>query len=155
MINKKSIEENIERHEQLNPKIFSEDNKLLPDVRKKLLGIANKFIGELKEDEITFKLLDIELVGSNCSYNYTDNSDIDLHLIADVASLDCPGDLYPLLYSAYRTIFNQKYDFTISNIPVEIFIEMSSAEPADESSDETTETPGLRSNGVYSITKNQ
>ena len=65
---------------------------------------------ELKEDGIKFNLKDIKIVGSNCSYNYTDKSDLDMHLIIDTNSLECHDNLYPLLYSAYRSIFNKKFD---------------------------------------------
>lgn len=98
------IQEDIEKHDELNPKLFDESEKLKPEVRKKLLEIANDFIDKLKEDEIEFELSDVRIVGSNCSYNYNKDSDLDLHLVAKTNSLKCPYDLYPLLYSAYRTI---------------------------------------------------
>lgn len=98
------IEEDVEKHDELNPKLFSEDRKLKPEVREKLIEIADDFKSKLEEDEIKFKLKDIKIVGSNCSYNYNKDSDLDLHLVADTKSLKCPDDLYPLLYSAYRSI---------------------------------------------------
>lgn len=98
------IEEDVEKHDELNPKLFGTDHKLKPEVREKLLEIADDFKSKLEEDEIKFKLKDVKIVGSNCSYNYNEDSDLDLHLVADTKSLKCPDDLYPLLYSAYRSI---------------------------------------------------
>jgi tRNA(Glu) U13 pseudouridine synthase TruD len=98
------IEEDVEKHDELNPKLFDKDRKLKPEVREKLMEIADDFKSKLEEDEIKFKLKDVKIVGSNCSYNYNKDSDLDLHLVADTKSLKCPDDLYPLLYSAYRSI---------------------------------------------------
>lgn len=140
------LDEDIEKHDKLNPKLFDSDNLLYKDVRDKLIEIAEYFIDTLKDDNIKFNLKDLRIVGSNCSYNYTKNSDIDLHLIADSTSLYCPDNLYPLLYSSYRSIFNKNYDPKINDIPVEIFVEMDT--------DENTDTR-LISNGIYSVISNK
>ena len=71
------------------------------------------------------------------SYNYTKDSDLDIHLIADSSALECPKELQDKLYSAYRTIFNKNYDITIKGIPAEVYVEL------DE--------PQAKSNGIYSL----
>ena len=118
-----NIREDIEKHDALNPKLWDENGNLKPEVREKILEIAKEFTDGLKEDGIKFDLKDIRLVGSNCSYNYTDKSDLDVHLIMDTDSLECPDDLYPLLYSAYRSLFNGKMDIDFYGIPVELYVE--------------------------------
>lgn len=118
-----NIREDIEKHDALNPKLWDESGNLKPEVREKILEIAKEFTDGLKEDGIKFDLKDIRLVGSNCSYNYTDKSDLDVHLIMDTDSLECPDDLYPLLYSAYRSLFNGKLDIDFYGIPVELYVE--------------------------------
>lgn len=130
------LEEDIEKHDKLNPVLF-EDNKLKPEIKEAIEKIANEFVDGLKEDGVKFTLKDIVLLGSNCSYNYTKDSDLDIHLIADSSDLHCPDELYPLLYSAYRSMFNKNYDITIKGIPAEIYVEM------DE--------PQAKSNGIYSL----
>lgn len=130
------LEEDIEKHDELNQKLFDGD-ELRQDVKDKVVEIANAFVDELKTDGITFNLKDIVLIGSNVNYNYTKDSDLDIHLIADSEGLECPDELYPLLYSAYRSIFNKNYGITIKGIPAEIYVEM------DE--------PQGVSNGIYSI----
>ena len=117
------LTETIEKHDELNPKLWDESGNLKPEVREKILEIAKEFTDGLKEDGIKFDLKDIRLVGSNCSYNYTDKSDLDVHLIMDTDSLECPDDLYPLLYSAYRSLFNGKLDIDFYGIPVELYVE--------------------------------
>ena len=115
--------ETVEKHDELNPKLWDENGNLKPEVKEKILEIAKEFTAGLKEDGIKFDLKDIRLVGSNCSYNYTDKSDLDVHLIMDTDSLGCPDDLYPLLYSAYRSLFNGKLDIDFYGIPVELYVE--------------------------------
>jgi len=60
--------ESYEIHEQLNKKIF-DGEKLKPEVREKILDIVDEFIDNLW---IKIDVLDIQLLGSNASYNYTD-----------------------------------------------------------------------------------
>ena len=130
------LEEDIEKHDILNPKLF-ENEELKPEIKEAIEKIAYTFVDGLKEDGVKFDLKDIVLLGSNCSYNYTKDSDLDIHLIADSSNLECPDNLYPLIYSAYRSMFNKDYDITIKGIPVELYIEM------DE--------PQAKSNGIYSL----
>lgn len=130
------LEEDIEKHEELNPKLF-DGNELKPEVKEAIIKIADEFVKELGEDGITFALKDVVLLGSNVSYNYTKDSDLDIHLIADSSSLDCSPELYNKLYSAYRSIFNKSYDIKLKGIPAEIYVEL------DE--------PQAKSNGIYSL----
>lgn len=133
------LEEDIEKHDELNPKLFNGD-KLKQEVVDKINEIVDVFLESLAEDDIKIKVDDIILVGSNVSYNYTKDSDLDIHIIADVTQLDCPDNLYPLLYGAYKSLFNKKMNINFYDIPVEVYVE-------------TDDTP-LRSNGIYSVKDN-
>lgn len=138
-INNGKLTEAAEKHEQLNPKLW-DDEDLKPEVTEKINLIVDEFLKGLEEDNIKIDVKDIIIVGSNCSYNYTDDSDLDLHLVVDTANLE-NSDLYNKLYSAYRTLFNKKIDIEFYGIPVEIFVE-------------TDDMPKLY-NGVYSVMNNQ
>ena len=135
--NKGAIVEDIEKHDELNSKLW-QDNKLKPEVRDKMLEIVDDFTDGLKEDGIAIDVSDILFLGSNANYNYTKDSDIDLHIIANPDNFDCPFDLYPLLYSAYRSLWNKKIDPNFYGIPVELFVEI-------EGENDT------KSNGIYSV----
>ena len=135
------LEEDIEKHDQLNPKLFDEGNKLKPEVREKIFEIVKEFTDGLTQDNIKFDISDIILVGSNCSYNYTKDSDLDVHIRMKTNSLDCPDNLYPLLYSAYRSMWNSKMDIDFYDIPVELYVE--------------TEDSTAKSNGIYSVMKDE
>ena len=106
-----------------------------------MLEIVDEFISDLKEQEIKIKVDDILFIGSNASYNYTKDSDIDLHILANLKSVDYPADLGAALYSAYRSLFNKQLDIKIYDTDIEIFVE--------------TEDSARVSNGIYSVKKNK
>lgn len=134
------VEEDIEKHEELNPLLF-EDNKLKKEVVERALAVADELVKMLEENNVQFKLKDLILTGSNASYNYTKDSDIDLHLVADLSEFEDPDGLYPIIYQAYKSAFNKKYEIDFYGIPVEVYIECDN-------------TP-LVSNGIYSVLNNE
>ena len=134
------LEEEVVVHDELNPKLW-ENNKLKQEVIDKINLITNTFIESLKEDGVEFELDDVVIVGSNCSYNYNDASDLDVHLRMKTDSLKCEPEMYTLLYGAYRNLFNNKFDIDFYGIDVELYVE-------DESST-------VNSNGIYSVMKNE
>lgn len=135
------LTEAIEKHTSLNNKLFTKDGLLKDKVRNKMLEIVDEFLADLKEQDIKIKVNDILLIGSNASYNYTKDSDIDLHIIANAKAVNYSAEIGNALYSAYRSIFNKRLDITIYDIPVEIFVEL--------------ENSARVSNGVYSVKKNK
>lgn len=135
--NKPQVHEDIERHEELNPKLFDAEQNLRSDVSEKVLEIVDAFVKNLAESEIKIIVKDIILIGSNVSYNYTKDSDLDIHIVADTSELDYPPEIYDKLYSAFRSLFNSKFDIKFFGIPVEIYVE-------------TDNVPRV-SSGVYSV----
>ena len=73
------LQEAIEVHDELNPKLW-ENDMLKPEVYDKLVDIYEEFIRFI---DIPLNIVDVEIVGSNASFNYNDNSDIDLHVIVN------------------------------------------------------------------------
>jgi predicted nucleotidyltransferase len=136
LLKKTNMKEAIEKHEALNPKLF-DNNALKPEIRKKAEEVVNEFLKILAEDEVKLKVRDVILTGSNASYNYTANSDVDLHILADTAQFDDPEQLHKKLYNCYRRLFESKFDITFYGIPVEIYVE--------------TEDNPVVSNGIYSV----
>ena len=129
------IEEKVEKHDELNPKLF-DGNKLKPEVKEAALRIANKYIDSLKDYEIPFELKDLILVGSNTSYNYNPSSDLDIHLIADMSKVK-DKKLCATVYGAYAGLFNKNYSISFYGIPVEVYVE--------------TEPNDTHINGIYSV----
>lgn len=129
--------EALEVHETLNPILWNEDRTLKDEVLNKLNEIAAEFLDFI---EIPLNVVDIEIVGSNASYNYNDNSDIDLHIIVNSEVNYMDIELLQQFYNSKKSSFNDKYDLTILDIPVEIYIEDVLA--------------GNATNGRYSIIEN-
>lgn len=134
----KNVVEDFQLHETLNPKLWK-DNTLIPEVRQKLLEIADNFEEYV---EIPMHIVDVVLVGSNASYNYTQHSDIDVHLIVNTELTEgVPEDIQTLVFNLKKTAFNKEFDIKIKEIPVEFYVE-------DLHS-------SVQSNGIYSIRRNK
>ena len=88
----------------LCPKLWNinEDGAKLDNiVRKGLLKIAQDFVANLKkENNIHIKIHDIVIIGSITNYNWTDYSDIDLHVVTDFKDLDMTADDAQTLFDA-------------------------------------------------------
>lgn len=136
-----TLDESIERHETLNSKLFDENNKLKEDVREALLNVKDEFLKDLSENKIPLRVVDIWLVGSNASFNYTDKSDIDLHIIANLDDVCEDTCLLQILYNYVKASFNKRHDISIKGLPVEVYIQ-------DVNSNSV-------SNGIYSLQEDE
>lgn len=134
-----SFIEAFSQHDELNPKIWDNSTQILiPDVREKLLEIANAFYKTL---DLKFDVADILLVGSNASYNYTKDSDLDIHLVCNFDLIDASQEIAQLLFNCKKNEFNSRHDISIKGIPVEVYVEdINSA---------------TLSNGIYSVMNNK
>ena len=132
------LQEAIEVHDTLNPLLWNEDNTLKQDVFEKLSNIAQEF---LKFIEIPLNIVDIEIVGSNASYNYNSQSDIDLHIIVNSEVNFIEPTILRQLYNDRKGAFNRDYELEINGLPVELYIE--------------DVKDGNATNGRFSILKNE
>lgn len=127
--------------ENLNPKLW-QNNELKLTIRQKIEEIVSKFIKGLEELKIALKIEDIRIVGSNASYNYTEDSDLDIHIVVDLNEYsEEQRNLIKLIFDYYKSSFNDKYEIYIKGIPVELYIE-------DQSNTSV-------SNGIYSVYKDE
>ena len=131
-MNISDLDQLVTYHSKLNPDLWR-NNRLRPEVRLQLFRIAKAFIEFIEVDDL--RLTDITISGSNASFNYNDNSDIDLHLIADVNG-PCAANLKEL-FLAKKSLFNDQYDISILGHAVEVYVQDS-------------DQPHI-SNGVYSV----
>lgn len=120
---------------ELNPLLWH-DGDIKPEIRAALLRIAQDF---KKYIDVPFKVVDVVIAGGMANYSYTKHSDIDLHLIADFASVDCDREAAEL-FDSKRLLYKRDHDIKIHGMPVELYVE-DSREPAVSSS--------------YSLIKNQ
>lgn len=117
---------------ELNPKLW-ENNALKPEVRNKLLQIAEHFVAFLKTPDL--KIKDITISGSNAGYNYSDYSDIDLHIVAEYDASQAE------LFMAKKNNYNFTHDIKIHDIDVELYVQSAS--------------DTHHSAGIYSVTRNR
>lgn len=122
-------------HENLNPLIW-DGEELRKEVRLALMKIALEFYKFLK---VETKIEDVVVSGSQANFNYTEKSDLDLHLIVDYGQVSCD---YPVdeFFDTKRKLWKEEHDITVHGIPVELYVE-DQAKPAVSS--------------VYSIIKDQ
>jgi predicted nucleotidyltransferase len=110
--------------DELNSKIWDENMKLRKEVREKLLYTANEFI-----DFIGVPLLieDVIFTGSLANYNWSEYSDIDLHVVCDFIQFsDTELSLYEELFKVKKTIFNTNHDIKIFGYEVELYVQNAS-----------------------------
>lgn len=124
-------------HDQLNSKLWQGD-KLKPEVREKLIEIGNAWAEFSSIPQEAIK--DMILVGGNANFNYTDFSDIDLHLLVDKDDMpDCP-DLLDDYLKDKKQLWSLSHDISIYGHDVELYAQDVNAEfPANQ--------------GVYSLTQ--
>lgn len=116
------LTEKFEVHDTLNPKLWSSDNKLLDDVKVRIVEIIEQFVSTTCE-EVPLNIVDVRLVGSQVSYNYTQYSDLDVHIVTNFELLPASKEILQALYNALKTKFNNDYDITIKGIEVELYVE--------------------------------
>lgn len=113
---------------------------MLAVVRIKLLQIADAWAEFANVPKGAIK--DIILTGGNANYNYTDQSDLDVHLVVDYGKMDCDKELVFDYFMAKKSLWATSHNITIFKQPVELF-----AEPVD--------APRKTGQGVYSLKKDK
>lgn len=101
----------------INGKIWEQGGHLKPNVREKLLKIAELFYKSLHVD---FPIVDIYFTGSLANYNWTSQSDIDIHLILNIPD-DEDKDFLGEYVDAKKESWKNKHNITIFGYPVELF----------------------------------
>jgi hypothetical protein len=138
--------QSFESQQTLNPDIWinAESNdfsviKLFPDIRKRLLGITDLFMESIKIQNISVE--DIIFTGSLANYNWSDYSDVDLHIIVDKKTIKVNPEVLDDYFTAKKQLFNEKHQIQIKNFEVELYVQ-----------DVNEQTIAL---GMYSILTNQ
>lgn len=122
-------------HENLNSKFWT-NNKLDSKVKMRLIQIAREWAKFASISESAIR--DIIFVGGNANYNYTEFSDIDLHLVVNKSKLpNCP-DLIDDFLKDKKQLWALTHDIKIYGHDVELYAEEEG-------------TPRPANQGVYSV----
>lgn len=105
-------------HDTLNPSIWH-NGALDFEVREKLLNVAMEFYKEL---EIDAEIKDIKMPGSMANYNWTEHSDIDVHLFFDLNEISDDTEFALGYLDAKIELWRDKHgDIKIKDYPVEVY----------------------------------
>ena len=133
-----AIEEEVEadsftNHEDLEPS-FWKNMELDPHLQDRMIKIANFFMKNLP---VEAEIKDIRLTGSLANYNWSNYSDVDLHIVVDFLDVDENLDLVKAYFDNARMRWNSNHQMRLKGYDVEVYVEN-----ADEKH---------LSSGVYSV----
>lgn len=134
--NEQSFDPKLAYHDSLNPALwhpqgYSQSDPtdkhswiLIPEVEAALNRIGDEFIEFLGVDLAS--VTDVILTGSNANFNWTDISDIDLHIILDMKNGQicptCPSDDFITdCFQSKKTLWNTSHHITIHGFDVELY----------------------------------
>lgn len=106
--------------EDFNRKIWDKDDNLETEIKEQLLQIGQDFYDKL---EVDAKLKDIVFCGSLCNYNWSEYSDIDLHLIFDYDDINDDSELVEKFFDYAKKVWNDEHDIQIKGYDVEIAVQ--------------------------------
>jgi len=106
-----------ETHGTLNPKLWK-DGELRPKLRIGFMKIAKAFFDFL---EVDTDILDVIIIGSNANYNYTEHSDIDLHVVINYSAVGDNQLLVSNYMHAKKSIWNVNYPLTYKGMNIELY----------------------------------
>ena len=145
----KQIVKSFETKETLSDQIFEEKKGhfvMRDEIKKRLIEVSNDFIESLG---VEFFIHDVVLTGSLANYNWSQYSDVDLHILIDFDELDKDSKkdsivLHSIMkefFDAKKNVWNEKHEIKIKGYDVEIYVQDVNEEHI--------------SSGVYSILHNK
>jgi hypothetical protein len=115
-----------------------EETVMKPEIKTALKSIAKQFIDFVDSSELI--VVDMIVTGSLANYTWHDQSDVDLHIMADLSR--CENEEVALeLFNAKKQLWNLEHDIKIKGFPVELYVQ--------------GEKEPHVSSGVYSIMRNK
>jgi hypothetical protein len=110
--------EEYKNNNQLNPMLFDGD-KLDPQIKELLLKIATMFWDGL---DIPEPFDDVVLTGSSANYNYSNSSDIDLHIVIDFNKFP-NSEMVKKWFDSAKNNWNNAHDPKLGKQPIEIYVQ--------------------------------
>ena len=95
-------------HSTLNPKLWDGD-KLHPKLRVGFMKIAKAFYNFL---EVRCDIHDVIIIGSSANYNWTEHSDIDLHVVINYLEIGDNLHIVKNYMHAKKSIWNTTHPLT-------------------------------------------
>jgi hypothetical protein len=111
----------LKQKKELDPQLWERD-KLNPDITNRLYAIAKEFFQSLKLDP-NIRMKDVILTGSLASYNWSDLSDIDVHIILNFEELSNNLPLMKDYFKQKTANWNRLHRIYIKGYEVELYIQ--------------------------------
>ena len=137
----KKIIKSFKSKDTLSNQIFEGDKgkfMMRDDIKTALLKIGDDFIESLG---VEFFIHDIVLTGSLANYNWSNFSDVDLHIVIDYKESKYNSEILKEFFDAKKNIWNEKHNIVIKGYDVELYVQDVNEEHV--------------SSGVYSILHNK
>lgn len=112
-------------NQSLCPDLWDEFKHLDGRIRVNLLKMAYDFYEKTK---FVAPIVDVWLMGSIANYNWTPESDVDVHIIIDFSKLQMPPETASKVAKAAGAEWNKEHEVTIKGHKVEINIQSVKAE---------------------------
>jgi predicted nucleotidyltransferase len=127
----KEIVKSFESKPTLCPDIFEgrKDGYVMrKDIRKKLLEISDNFIESFG---VEFFIHDVILTGSLSNFNWSEYSDVDLHILIDMDEIDGEEktnstSIHTIMkefFDAKKNIWNEKHNVKVKGFDVEVYVQ--------------------------------
>jgi hypothetical protein len=129
----------LQYHSELNPKLW-DDFQLKSQVRDKLLQFAETWREFAKIPKNAVK--EVILLGGNANYNYTDMSDLDVHLVVDKSLIAKDNPLLDDYLQDKKQMWTMAHKITILGYGLEPYAQ-----------DQSVQYP--KNQGVYSLTNDE
>jgi len=111
-----------EVHDEINKDFWNQpEDRLDPEIREKLLAIAQDFYDSLEVGDARFS--DITFTGSLAALNYSKFSDVDLHILVDFSDVDDKTELVREYFNAMKSVWNRLHDILIKGYEVEVYVQ--------------------------------
>lgn len=102
--------------------------KMKNEIRKRLIEISNNFIESLG---VEFFIHDIVLTGSLANFNWSEYSDVDLHIMVDFSEIgdtknkesDILRNIIKEFFDSKKNIWNEKHDIKVKGFDVEVYVQ--------------------------------
>lgn len=107
-------------NDRLCPALWTEDMQLDPEVRSGLLKVAEDFY---EKTGFVAPILDIYLMGSIANFNWTPESDADVHVIIDFNQLGIPEETVGEVVKTAGANWNAEHEVTAKGHKVEMNIQ--------------------------------
>jgi predicted nucleotidyltransferase len=116
-INEKKVR--IYNHD-LCPDVWVDKNTIDPELRNHLLKIATDFF---KDADLNVQYSDILLLGSAANYNWTPESDLDVHILVDSDLIKIHPEQAQKFFYALSKKWNLEHDIKMKGHKVEIYLQ--------------------------------